>query len=55
MCICTFSDIGLGNADIVISTLESKVSHLQPSQQNELIALLKEFEHMFGDEPGKLI
>ncbi len=45
-------DIRLETAD-GLSNLEPKVSHLEPSQQNELVALLKEFEYLFGDEPGK--
>ena len=49
---CDGCDIRLENADI-LSNLESKVSHLEPSQQSELVALLKEFEYLFGDEPGK--
>ncbi len=49
---CDGCDIRLENADIP-SNLESKVSHLEPSQQSELVALLKEFEYLFGDEPGK--
>ncbi len=38
------------NAD-VLSNLEPKVTHLEPSQQSELVALLKEFEYLFDDEP----
>ncbi len=49
---CDACDIRLENADI-LSNLESKVSHLEPSQQSEFMALLKEFEYLFGDEPGK--
>ncbi len=45
---CDGCDIRLENADI-LSNLESKVSHLESSQQSELIALLKEFEYLFGD------
>ena len=49
---CDGCDIKLENADI-LSHLESKVSHLESSQQGELTALFKEFEYLFGDGPGK--
>ncbi len=45
-------DMRMENAD-TLSNLESKVSHLEPSQQSEVIALLKEFEYMSSDEPGE--
>ncbi len=44
-------DIRLEFADI-LSNLESKVSHLEQSQQEELTALRKDYENLFGDEPG---
>ncbi len=44
-------DIIVENADI-LSNLESKVSHLVRSQQNESITLLREYEYLFGDERG---
>ncbi len=36
-----------------MSNVESKVSHLEPSQQKELITLLRQYEYLFGDEPGR--
>ncbi len=45
-------DIRLEIADI-LSNLESKVSHLEPSQHKELIALLREYKYLFGDAPGR--
>ena len=45
---CDGCDIRLKNADI-LSSLESKVSHIEPSQQRELVALFKVFEYLYQE------
>ncbi len=37
----------------ILSKLEYKVAHFEPSHQKELIALLREYEYLFGDEAGR--
>ena len=37
----------------VLANLDAKVSHLDPSQQKDIIQLLKEYDYLFGDTPGQ--
>ena len=41
--------------DSSISNLNNKLSHLKPSQQEELKQLIHEYEHLFPDSPQELI
>lgn len=42
----------LNNSD-VLHNLDSKLSHLQPNQRQDLQNLVKEFEHLFPDIPTR--
>ena len=37
----------------VLNNIELKVAHLEPSQQQEIIQLLREYDYLFGDNPGR--
>jgi hypothetical protein len=37
----------------VLANLESKVTHLEPTQQKEITDLIREYEYLFSDTPGR--